>query len=234
MKQIITLITILIYTIGYSQDISVNTGVYNSLVYAQKGFPSYFKYRGGHGYHINLEYNKMEYSTAASMIYGLEWKQNKHEMYIGFRDENNEPSTTRNGTYTTQSVSFLLGGRLLLNSKKKFQYKIDGLLYMAWNYKSTFKGSILRYVKHNGGASFPPSEEYAFTMEAERFANDDYTPINIGATLRAGIAFPIKEKLYLNVQGFISPNVFGSVMYSNESIHLSLWNYGLNVGLTFE
>ena len=197
MKQILTLFTILIYTIGYSQDISVNTGVYNSLVYAQKGFPSYFKYRGGHGYHINLEYNKIEYSTAASMIYGLEWKQNKHEMSIAFRDENNEPSTTQNGTYTTQSVSFLLGGRLLLNSKKKFQYKIDGLLYMAWNYKSTFKGHVLRYVKDNGGPVHSPLGDYVFTMEPERFADNDYTPINIGVTFRAGVAFPIKEKLYL-------------------------------------
>lgn len=227
-KLIASIFLIIFPLIGYSQDISVNSGLFKSQVYGIGDFPSEFNAKSGYGVHLSLEYNKILYSTHSNLIYGLEWKHYQHDMSLLLKDDLDKTYEFRNGTYKTDAVSFLYGMRTYLNSNPKVQYQIDALFFLSWNYNSKFSGEAYKWFNTE-----IIDETTEITYESESSVRG-YFPLSLGIILRPGIGIFINETNYLSIQGLLNANVFGSLMYSYEVIDISMWNYGINVGWTFE
>ena len=241
MKYLIGLLLIGLTIQVYGQDITINTGAYLSKVSnARPDYPSELNFRNGHGVHINVEYNKIEYSLPYSQIFGLEWRKYSHDMSLFMKDiylfsgiDGDEMIEMRdyylrNGTYNSEALALQYGVRYAIQTKKSHVYEFDALVLFLHTYKTNFKGEAYNW---------SGIEDMNEAEDLDDNPNDQlqgYSPFQFGGTLRAGVNLPLKENMYLKLQGFVSSSLWSSVFFRYDVVDLSMLNYGLNIGLTFE
>ncbi len=224
MKYYISLFILLNCTLGFGQELLINSTVCHSKLIRGNEETKLF-FRDGSAFRLSLEFIHKKRKSENSRIYGIEWKTYKHQFDTG------EKKSRIEGQYKAQSIGVLLGNRYKLGEIKNIDFYSDLMIYLDHVYSARLTG-----VKTEIDASYINGVYTINETEITSYKDvsvNGYRKINTGLYFRLGANLNLSTQMQLNFLGFVSTTLGKSAFELEGGGGAAILDFGGRLGLSY-